>query len=119
MKKNRVWFLILQLSLLIYSSSGICSKLAAGQRFLSAGFLFLYGGLICLLAVYAVLWQQVIKHLLLTTAYANKAITVVWGILFGILIFHETITLRQWIGGAVIITGVYLFVKADTEGGHE
>ena len=35
------------------------------------------------LVTYAAGWQQVIKHLPLTTAYANKAVTVVWGILAG------------------------------------
>ena len=64
----------------------------------------------------AVGWQQVIKHLPLTTAYANKAITVVWGILLGFLLFGESITLRQFIGAAVIIVGIVLFVRADNEG---
>ena len=63
----------------------------------------------------AVGWQQVIKHLPLTTAYANKAITVVWGILLGFLLFGESITLRQFIGAAVIIVGIVLFVRADNE----
>ena len=36
------------------------------------------------LVAYAFGWQQVIKHLPLTTAYANKAVTVVWGILLGL-----------------------------------
>ena len=65
---------------------------------------------------YAFGWQQVIKHLPLTTAYANKAITVVWGILLGFLLFGESITLRQFIGAAVIIVGIVLFVRADNEG---
>ena len=67
------------------------------------------------LVVYAFGWQQVIKHLPLTTAYANKAITVVWGILLGFLLFGESITLRQFIGAAVIIVGIVLFVRADNE----
>ena len=72
--------------------------------------------LLAALVVYAFGWQQVIKHLPLTTAYANKAITVVWGILLGFLLFGESITLRQFIGAAVIIVGIVLFVRADNEG---
>ena len=83
---------------------------------MSVGFILLYGGMLAALVVYAFGWQQVIKHLPLTTAYANKAITVVWGILLGFLLFGESITLRQFIGAAVIIVGIVLFVRADNEG---
>lgn len=66
--------------LMVYSMSGICSKLAAGESFLSARFCIYYAVIIVLLGVYAIGWQQVIKRIPLTTAFANKAVTVVWGI---------------------------------------
>ena len=105
MRNSAKWFLLLHLILGVYASSSVCSKLAAQQPFLSVGFILLYGGMLAALVVYAFGWQQVIKHLPLTTAYANKAITVVWGILLGFLLFGESITLRQFIGAAVIIVG--------------
>ena len=114
--KQTKWFLLLHLILGVYAGSSVCSKLAAQQPFLSVGFILLYGGMLAALVVYAFGWQQVIKHLPLTTAYANKAITVVWGILLGFLLFGESITLRQFIGAAVIIVGIVLFVRADNEG---
>ena len=82
MKQAR-WFLVLHLILGVYAASSVCSKLAAGQPFLSVPFILLYGGMLAALVAYALGWQQVIKHLPLTTAYANKAVTVVWGILQG------------------------------------
>ena len=115
MRNSAKWFLLLHLILGVYASSSVGSKLAA-QPFLSVGFILLYGGMLAALVVYAFGWQQVIKHLPLTTAYANKAITVVWGILLGFLLFGESITLRQFIGAAVIIVGIVLFVRADNEG---
>ena len=60
-------------------------------------------------------WQQVIKHLPLTTAYANKAVTVVWGILLGMAVFGEAVTPRQVVGAVIIIAGIVLFVRADNE----
>ena len=45
----------------------------------------------------------------------HKAVTVVWGILWGALFFHESITPGKLIGAAVIVAGVVLFVKADGE----
>jgi len=113
MKSRAKWFLLLHVILGIYALSSVFSKLAAGQPFLSAGFILLYGAMMLVMVVYAVGWQQVIKHLPLTTAYANKAVTVVWGIVLGALLFGESVTPRQLVGAAVIITGVVLFVRAD------
>lgn len=67
---------------MLYSTSGIFSKLAANAEIMSSKFVFCYIIILLLLATYAVGWQQVIKRLPLTTAFANKAVTVVWGILW-------------------------------------
>lgn len=113
--KQAKWFLLLHVILGVYAGSSVCSKLAARQPFLSMAFILLYGLMLAALVVYAVGWQQVIKHLPLTTAYANKAVTVVWGILLGLAVFGEAVTLRQVIGAAIIICGIVLFVRADNE----
>lgn len=114
--KQAKWLLILHLFLGIYAGSSVCSKLAARQPFLSLAFIGLYGAMLVALVLYAFGWQQVIKHLPLTTAYANKAVTVVWGIVLGFVIFGEQVTLRQLLGAAIIIVGILLFVRADQEG---
>ena len=75
------------------------------SRFLSAAFIVLYGLMLLALVTYAAGWQQVIKHLPLTTAYANKAVTVVWGILLGLAVFGEAVTPRRVIGAVIIICG--------------
>ena len=111
------WFLLLHVILGIYAGSSVCSKLAAQQPFLSAAFLLLYGLMLAALVAYAIGWQQVIKHLPLTTAYANKAVTVVWGILLGMAVFGEAVTPRQVVGAVIIIAGIVLFVRADNEEG--
>ena len=59
MEKKLKAYLFLHLLLMVYSASGILSKLAAGKAFLSWPFLLLYGGVIALLGVYALGWQQV------------------------------------------------------------
>ena len=113
MKQRAKWFLLLHIILGVYAGSSVCSKLAARQPFLSLAFVLLYGAMLLALVVYALGWQQVIKHLPLTTAYANKAVTVVWGILLGALLFDESVTPRQLLGAAVIIAGIVLSVQAD------
>lgn len=108
-------YLSLHLVLMIYSMSGICSKLAAGELFLSMKFCAYYAMVIALMGFYAIGWQQIIKRMPLTTAFANKAVTVVWGIVWGALFFHENITIGKLIGALLIIAGVILFAKADGE----
>ena len=114
MKKFQTLFL-LHLMLMIYSMSGICSKLAAGEPFLSMKFCAYYAVVIALLGFYAIGWQQIIKRMPLTTAFANKAVTIVWGMVWGVLFFHETITPGKLAGAGLVILGVILFARADRE----
>jgi drug/metabolite transporter (DMT)-like permease len=118
-KKNRTgrigWILFLHLALLIYSTCSIFSKMASRQEFMSVKFILFYGGVIFVLGVYAVLWQQVIKHMPVTTAYANKAVTIGWGILLGHFVFGESVSPGQIAAALMIVAGAVLYVIADGE----
>jgi drug/metabolite transporter (DMT)-like permease len=114
MKRTKT-FLMLHIMLMIYSMSGICSKMAAKQKFLSLKFCICYGFIITLLGFYAIGWQQVIKRLPLTTAFANKAVTVVWGIIWGFLFFREPITPGKVIGALMVVCGIVMYALADGE----
>lgn len=105
----------LHVLLLVYSLSGFFSKNAAAAPVLSPQFMFLYGGMLAILFGYALGWQQVIKRLPLTLAFANKAVTVIWGMVWGALFFGETITLPMVAGAALVIAGVVLYAVADGE----
>lgn len=107
--------LALHLLLMLFSTSGILSKTAAQYPFMSVPFILAYGGMIVVLGIYALGWQQVIKRLPLTTAYANRAVTVVWGIVWGIVLFHEGVSVPKLVGAAVVLCGVALFAVADHE----
>lgn len=113
--KNIKTLIVLNIILLIYSLSGIFSKSAAGEPFLSFKFIMYYSGVILLLGFYAIFWQQIIKKLPLTVAYANKAVAVIWGIVWGILFFGESISVGKCIGAIMIICGVVLFSIADNK----
>lgn len=114
MKKTKT-LLLLHLMLMIYSMSGICSKMASKQKFLSFKFCLFYGIIIILLGFYAIGWQQMIKRLPLTTAFANKAVTIVWGIIWGFLFFGEEITLGKIIGALMVVGGIVMYALADGE----
>ncbi len=115
MKKSKKLISLINLNilLLVYSLSSVCSKFASKHEFLSPKFIFWYAMVVLILGVYAVVWQQIIKHLPLNTAYANKAVTIVWGILWGILFFKEVVTWNMIVGAVVVIFGVVLVVLAD------
>ena len=106
-KLNLKDFLILQAVVVIYTVSGVLGKLAA----MSAeggdgwGFLLLYGAEIGVLGVYAVLWQQVIRKVELSVAYANRAVALLWSLLWAVFLFGEKITGAQLLGIALVIIG--------------
>lgn len=117
---NRIKTLfLLHIMLMIYSMSGICSKLAAGQKFLSFKFCLYYGLIIVLLGFYAIGWQQIIKRMPLTVAFANKAVTVVWGIVWGFIFFNEAITPGKVVGAVLVIVGILVYAIADKEENNE
>lgn len=94
---------------MVYSLGGICSKKAAEYSVLSLPFIVWYGGLVIILGIYAIGWQQVIKRMPLTTAFANKAVTIVWGIIWGFVFFKEVITIGKVLGAMLVIVGVLLY----------
>ena len=113
-KRPRV-LIALHLLLLVYSLSGFFSKSAASEPVLSFKFVALYGGMLFILFAYAIGWQQIIKRLPLTFAFANKAITVVWGMVWGVIFFGENISVLNAIGAVLVVAGVVLFAFADAE----
>lgn len=106
-------FMVLHVSLLFSSLSGVASKMAANQRVLSMEFCFYYGLVLVIMFGYAFLWQQILKRVPLTVAFANKPITLVWGMVLGKLIFGEIITWNMLLGAAIIFFGIYLVVTSN------
>ena len=104
--------MMLHCIIILYSCTNICSKYAAAMEFFSLQWCLLYGLIIFILGIYALLWQQVLKTLPLNFAYANKAVTVAWGMLFGLLIFGEPIEPNHIIGAVTVLCGVVLMVSS-------
>lgn len=113
--KNFPWklFLLLHISLLCSSLSGVCSKMAANQEFLSISFFFYYGLVLVIMFGYAIAWQQILKRMPLTVAYANKPVSLIWGMVWGALIFKEGITWKMILGAVIIFAGICLVVSED------
>ena len=115
-KKTPIWvFVLLHVGLLISSLSGVFSKKAALSETFSLSFCIWYGLVLVAMFLYAILWQQILKRMDLTTAYANKPIGLIWGMIWGTLLFNEQITWRMIVGAAVIFVGIFLVVTSKNE----
>ena len=97
---------------LIYACTSICTKMASQQEMLSWPYLFWIAGAIGVMGVYALLWQQVIAKMPLSTAYMFKGTSLIFVLMFSALLFGEAITLNNVIGALIIIIGIILFAKA-------
>lgn len=105
-KKTRLLDLImLQGVVMIYSINTVIAKFVSDQEFMSAKFIALYFCEFAVLGVYAILWQQMIKKFELSIAYANKAMTLLWSLLWSIIIFHDGITPAKIVGVLLVIAG--------------
>ena len=115
-KKDKKSFIkniiILQVIILIYTLSTVTAKFASQEEFLSFKFIMLYGLEICILGVYAILWQQIIKKFEILVAYANRAMSLLWSIVWAIVFFGEQITLKNIIGVIIVIIGT-IIVNSD------
>ena len=115
-KKKRVslaMLLILQGAVCLYTLSGIASKLASNYDFLSLGFILCYGAEILVLGIYALIWQQIIKRVDISVAYANRALAIFWSMLWAFLLFHEKITVQNLLGVALIFVGTWVVNSSD------
>jgi drug/metabolite transporter (DMT)-like permease len=101
-------FLLMHLAFLVYCIYPLLGKFATRYELLSVRFVALYCVVFAVLFIYAILWQQVLKRIPLTTAIANKSVTIIWGMVFGLLFFGEGISPKMLAGSALILSGIFL-----------
>ena len=104
---------ILQIVIAIYTLSTVCAKFASGQEFMSFQFILYYGIVMMILGVYAIIWQQLLKKFDVSIAYANKAMGLLWSIVWAILIYNDTITIKNVIGVLIVIIGTIIVNNED------
>lgn len=106
--KNK--YVQLHIAILIYTLSSVFSKLASDSLSLNGVFAFktliMLVGLVFILAVYAVVWQQVIKNIDLSVAYVNKGISIIWTLIWSVMLFNEKLQVKNIIGALIIIIGI-------------
>lgn len=113
--RNVKHYIVLNVMFFIYSLVSVLGKMAARENEVNIRFLVYYGSSLVVMGIYALFWQQIIKKLSLMTAYANRAVVIIWGLLWSCVFFGDTITYGKIAGIFLIIVGIVLF--AQSEGG--
>ncbi|MDD3368806.1 MAG: EamA family transporter [Lachnospiraceae bacterium] len=98
----------LQAVVILYTISSVCGKFASGKEFFSFSFLILFGLEFGILALYAILWQQALKKFDLSIAYANRSMTLLWSMVWAVLIFHDHITWQNILGIGLVLLGTVI-----------
>lgn len=97
---------LMYFAFLIYSFSTIFSKYASLEGFLSKEYCFFFFGIIVIMGLYAVLWQQVLKKVDLSVAVANKPIALIFTLFWAVFIFKESLSLKTILGIAIVVIGL-------------
>ena len=104
----------LQGAVIIYTWSSVFSKISSNYDVMTPGFLFFIFLDLLASAVYAVLWQQLIKRYDLSLAYANRGTAVFWSMLWAAILFRERITISNIVGVIIVFCGVMLVNSDET-----
>lgn len=110
-KKDITWLALIGINL-IYAFTYICMKMASAYVFMSISFILWIIGAICVMGVYALLWQQILVRTPLSIAYMFKGTSLIFVLLLSALLFNETITLTNVVGAIIIILGIALYAKS-------
>jgi len=110
-------YLGLHLNILLFSFTGIFSKLAAAQynvHKLAPSLLYLFLFLMLLnCVIYALAWQKIIKYFALSTAYAHRSVYLIWAQLWAVLIFKENLSWNNILGMLIVLIGVLVVQKYE------
>lgn len=59
----------------------------------------------------SILWLYIIKHFPFSMAYPMVSLSYVFGMIFAVVVFHESVDYIKWIGILLIMLGCYLIAK--------
>ncbi len=104
--ENFKYYFLLIAAIAIYSITSIFSKLSSQYTFLSKEYIVFFLLIILFLGFYAILWQQILKHIDLSVAISFKPIVLVFNTIWAYLFFFEKVLIKNIIGLCIILIGV-------------
>ena len=110
-------YITLHLTVMLFSFTSVYSKAASSfynRDGLTSPMLYLFLFLMLLnCALYAVIWQKVIKKFELNVAYANRTVYLIWSQIWAVVIFHENLSVNNIIGMIIVFIGVLVVVAHE------
>jgi drug/metabolite transporter (DMT)-like permease len=106
-----MWLALIGINL-IYACTYVCMKMASVHDFFSVKYVLWILGTVGIMGVYAVLWQQVLARIQLSTAYMFKGMSLVFVLIFSAFLLGEGITWPNVLGSIIIISGIILYAKS-------
>ena len=94
---------------LLYSFEPIAAKYTSQQTLGSLSFWLGLGAVFGILGLYAILWQQLLKKIPLSTAYMFRGSTLIYVLILSAILLGDSITIFNCIGTGMIIAGIALF----------
>ena len=104
-------YIVLILVYLFYASISLLLKYTGLQEPLSIEWCLGFAGVVAALGVYAIIWQQILKHFDLGTAYMFKGVSLIFIMLLLYWCYGEPITPTKILGTCVIVVGIALYAK--------
>ena len=111
MRKWMIYIVLIGINML-YACVSLFTKYASQQEFISWNYMCGLIGAVCVMGLYAVLWQQVLKRIELSLAYMFKGSSLIFVMLLANVIFGEQITWNNVVGAIIIISGIVLFANS-------
>ena len=112
-KTNRGWMWLALIGInLVYACTYICMKMASPHEFLSVPYMLWIACAVGVMGIYAVLWQQILTRVPLSTAYMFKGTSLIFVLLLSVWLFKEGITWQNILGSVIIVSGIILYAKS-------
>lgn len=112
---NKKSFVLMYFAFFIYSLSGILSKLASHQVFMSPLYLLYFCGLIITMILFSFFWQQILKEIPLSVAMSNKPVVLIFSLFWAVLLFNERLSIKSILGIVFIILGIFVIGRTMHE----
>lgn len=103
----------IQALICLFSFISVLSKYASTFEFLSLEFFVIYFCILTCFMGYAFVWQKLLKKHSLFKVYSNRALLVVYSLIWGVVIFSEKITMYNVLGIILIISGIIVVFSDD------
>ena len=106
--------ILLQGVMIIYTFASVMSKKASENGDNPVRFLIFFALEFVVLALYALLWQQMIKRFELSVAYANRSMAILWSMLCAVVFFDDIVTGKNILGVLLVLLGT-IIINTDTK----